>query len=122
MEGYFEKLKGMLTSATWALSLMSHLDGLGAAPSPQSSGKGPKRFELTIGLRGEIKIALGEAVDLVRPNLYLAFAPGDIQIRMMPFGFSYGSDFVGKGEGLSKILERIEPFKMSFCTQCPPSP
>src|SRR5687767_12430399 len=79
-----------------------------------SDRAGPKRFKCPVGLRGHIEVALGQSIDLVGPDLYLAFSPGQVQIRMMAFRLRHRPDLVDKRECLRKVFERIEPLEMAF--------
>ena len=72
-----------------------------------------KRFECPLCLGGQIEVALGQSVDLVRPDLHFTLSPGQIKIRVMPLGVRHGADFVDKRERLSKVLTGIEPLKIA---------
>ena len=81
-----------------------------------------KRFKLAIGFGGHVKVALRQAIDLVRPDLDLALAPGEIEIGMVAFRFCHGAHLVHVGQGLGEILERIQALKMAGLVQRPPAP
>ena len=77
---------------------------------------GPEGFELTIGLCCQIK-SLSVRPLILCVQISTLHLPCHVQIRMMAFRLSHRSDLVGKRERLRKILERIESFKMSFCSR-----
>jgi hypothetical protein len=106
------------------LSLVAHLlpRGFMTQPSdPQLTGSRAKRFKLAIGFGGHVKVALRQAIDLVRPDLDLALAPGKIEIGMVAFRFCHGTHLVHIGQGLGEILERIQALKMAGLVQRPPA-
>ena len=70
------------------LGFVAHLMPREVMTQPSGSrltGSPAKRFKLAIGFGGHVKIALRQAVDLVRPDLDLALAPGKIEIGMVAF-------------------------------------
>jgi hypothetical protein len=107
------------------LGLIAHLLPRGLMTKPSASlltGSRTKRFKLAIGFSSHIKVALRQAIDLVRPNLDLALAPSQIEVGMMAFCLCHGPYFVHVGLGLGKILERVQALKMTRLVQRPPSP
>src|SRR5438093_12025724 len=75
--------------------------------------KGPAR------LGRHVKIAFGQAVNLVGPELDLALPPGQVQVRVMSLRLSDRSNLVDESQRLGEILERVEPFKMAVLIQLP---
>ena len=53
------------------------------------------------------EIALGESVDLMRPDRYLCFAPAKANIRMMTLGFRQFANLIDELEAFAKVLEPI---------------
>jgi len=56
-----------------------------------------------IDLRGHDEVAFGQAVDFVRPQGDLGFAPGQQDIGMVALLLGHGSYAVHEGEGLLEI-------------------
>jgi hypothetical protein len=119
IDGYFEKLNGMLTRATCASPVAFRVD-VGSTLTLGSPGcHRPEWFKLPIGLRREEKIALRQAIDFVRPDFDLAFAPRQVKIGMVPLGLGDGTDLVDKCQRLREILERVQPFEVALRVQGP---
>src|SRR5205823_5216494 len=65
-----------------------------------------------VGFSGEDEVAFGQAIDFVRPDRELHFAPGQINIRMMALSFGQFTDLVCELESLAKVFEFIFLFEM----------
>jgi hypothetical protein len=59
-------------------------------------------------LGGQNKIALGQAVDLVSPDLHLDLTPGQEQIGMVSLGFGDGARPVDEVQGAPKVRESVD--------------
>ncbi len=64
----------------------------------------------TVRLGGEVKITLRQATEFVSPDLDFALAPGDVEIRMLPFLLSDVGNLVAKRHrvGEQKGSDRAE--------------
>ena len=60
-------------------------------------------------------------MDLMRPELDLALAPSQIQVRMVAFFLGNGADFIYEGHRLGEIFECVEAFKVAVLVECPPT-
>jgi hypothetical protein len=49
----------------------------------------------------------------VRPELDLALAPSQIQVRMMAFLLGNGANFIYEGQRLGEVFECVEAFKVA---------
>src|SRR5258706_15737772 len=59
-----------------------------------------------VDLRGEDEVALGQAVDLVRPDRHAHLSIRQIDVGVMPLLFGNSTDLVREGQGTLEILER----------------
>ena len=66
----------------------------------------PRRLKF-VDLCREDEIALGQSVDLVRPDLDLRDAPAETDVRMMALLFREITDAIHKVEGFAKIREAV---------------
>ena len=75
--------------------------------------------EGAICLGSEVEVTLGQAVDLVRPDLHLALAPRDRQVRMMTSCFCDVGHLVGKGHRFHEVLKSVFALEVTFGVQKP---
>ena len=72
-----------------------------------------------IGLRGEKEIGLGEAVDLVRPDLDAAPTPADVQVRMMTLLLGDLADAIRERQRPREVAELVAPQQVAGRSQRP---
>src|SRR5712691_1580037 len=60
-----------------------------------------------IALRGEDEVALGQAVDLVRPDLHHHLPPGELQVGVVPLLLGHGADAVDEGQRALEVPKLV---------------
>jgi hypothetical protein len=70
-------------------------------------------------LGGEDKIALREAVNLVRPDGDFGAAPAEADVRVMALLFGQLAHSIDELKGLSKIFERVALEQVMFTRDIP---
>src|ERR1043165_4246475 len=73
----------------------------------RTGGAASAPAERAVGLGGEKEVALGEAVDLVRPDFHGAAAPAHVQIRVMALLFRDVAHVVGELHRRRKVPELV---------------
>ena len=72
-----------------------------------------------VDLRCHDEIALGEAVDLVRPQRYLRFSPRQQDVRVMPLLFRQRANTIDELECLGEVGELVLASEMVFLDDVP---
>src|SRR6267143_2024856 len=82
-----------------------------AAMHPDNATREPLQ---SVDFRSQDEIALGEPVDLMRPDRYLCFAPAKANIGMMTLIFRQFANLIDELEAFAKVLEPICFYQMMF--------
>src|SRR5947208_9130668 len=81
--------------------------GVGLLPAVmEGTGTGLGREE-SIALCGEDEVALGQAVDLVRPDLHHHLPPGELQVRVVALLLGHGADAVDESQRALEVPQLV---------------
>lgn len=72
-----------------------------------------------VDLRGHDEVALGETVDLMRPQRNLHFSPGKQKVRMMPLFLRQCANTVDELECLGEIGKLVFPSEVVLLNDVP---